>query len=250
MHKIDNQHLHAMQTNAIAKQNPSYRENHTQVPNTISFNDKMKENQSAFENKMSNVQKNTNTNSDANTLHQSEDKDTSLFAQSSLFSAQARHNATSTQDNNNSIKEQSVSCNNSMMNAVDLMEKLSQTILVSASKLDGTKEIHIHLKNDILAQTEIQLKLDGKNLEVQFVTSAQETSNFLSQHAPSLHNILQSKQEGLVTIGVTCKDPNASQQSGDHKIVHQGAEASNDSSGDGRSRQQRNIFEELLEKRL
>ncbi len=161
-----------------------------------------------------------NDEPDKSSKKSSEKKDGNVL--SSLLSLRARQDST--------IFEHATKTNSSqaMQNNIDTIQQLSEKILVSVAKADGSKEVHVHVKNDLLPNTEVRLQLDGQNLHVNIVCTDTQTSNFLSQHAGSLQSILAEKQQGAVTVNVNAD--------------------TNQDNSDGRSRQQRNIYEEQQNK--
>ncbi len=157
---------------------------------------------------------------------------------SSLFSLRDRLNPTNTSSQNTKVEAQNIQATAAAtrQESVDLLQALSSRILVSTPRADGSKEVHIHIKNDLLPQTEARLQLNGNQLQVNLVCADMNTANFLTQNAASLQNVLAQKHVGDVTVTVT--DGNATQSDRAGQDGDRG-------SGDGRSRQQRNIYDEM-----
>ncbi len=110
-------------------------------------------------------------------------------------------------------------------------EVIADRILVSDSQLTDQKMISIRIKNDILPQTEIRILSNGGNLKIEIQTGSADAFNFLGSQKESLVKHLQSTlSDSEISVSVDME----------------GAE--NDGQpGDGRSRNQRDIYEEMQE---
>lgn len=99
-------------------------------------------------------------------------------------------------------------------------DALVDRILVSADKADGTSEVRIRLRDDILPGTEITIRRDADSVHVNLVTTDTSSHAFLNEHRQGLEMQLAQKLEGKVSVGLSYDEH------------------------DGRSRQQRNLYDE------
>ena len=111
------------------------------------------------------------------------------------------------------------------------LDNLVERILVSVPKADGTAEVRIKLDPRLLLATEITLKSQpGEGLTVEFMSDNVDSQRFLLPNLSSLQERLTDRTGDMVTVRMS---ENAS---GD--------------TGDGRSRNRRNLYEEMGDKRL
>jgi len=123
---------------------------------------------------------------------------------------------------------QSVTNEKPPVNINEIAEKIADRILISTQNQDGSNEIRIQVKQDILPDTEIQITKTGDQININFITSSNESMDLLNTHTETLFQNLNNRLDEKVTIQI-----NSSESS------------SQDS--DGRSRQQRNLYDEMEE---
>lgn len=99
-------------------------------------------------------------------------------------------------------------------------DALVDRILVSADKVEGTSEVRIRLRDDILPGTEITIRRDAESVHVNLVTTDNSAHAFLNEHRQGLETQLAQRMEGKVTVELSYDEH------------------------DGRSRQQRNLYDE------
>ena len=109
-------------------------------------------------------------------------------------------------------------------------EVIADRIMVSDSKFTDQKMISIKVKDDILPQTEIRISIEGKDLKIEVHTANVDSHNFLNSQKENLASHLKrTLPEHEVDVSVEMEGESS------------GAE------GDGRSRNQRDAFEEMQE---
>jgi len=109
-------------------------------------------------------------------------------------------------------------------------EVIADRIMVSDSKFTDQKMISIKVKDDILPQTEIRISIEGKDLKIEVNTANVDSHNFLNSQKENLASHLKrTLPEHEVDVTVEMEGESS------------GAE------GDGRSRNQRDAFEEMNE---
>lgn len=123
---------------------------------------------------------------------------------------------------------QSVTNEKPPVNINEIAEKIADRILISTQNPDGSNEIRIQVKQDILPDTEIQITKTGDQININFITSSNESMDLLNTHTETLFQNLNNRLDEKVTIQI-----NSSESSGQDS--------------DGRSRQQRNLYEEMEE---
>lgn len=107
-----------------------------------------------------------------------------------------------------------------------LMDQIAERVLVSATS-GADQEVRIQLKDTILPGTEIRLTQADGGLQVTMVTESPQAYELLNRHAEALQSRLEQRLDGRpVTVQVST----GAQSGADHQ---------------GRSRQQRDIVEEL-----
>lgn len=111
--------------------------------------------------------------------------------------------------------------------------QLAERILSAASTANGPAEVRISLKDTVLPDTEIRIQRTGDQLAVLFVTGSDASEQSLAPHLRDLQTTLSQRFAGDVRVGLERPD--------------MGGNAQGNAQGDGRSRQQRNLFEELAE---
>lgn len=70
--------------------------------------------------------------------------------------------------------------------------EISARITATEEALNAKLEVHITLPESILRSTEVFISKDGKQIIVRFVTSSQESADFLYQHSGELRSELMS----------------------------------------------------------
>lgn len=110
-----------------------------------------------------------------------------------------------------------------------LHTQLAERILSSLPTANTPAEVRISLKESVLPDTEIRIQRTEKSLEVQFVTGSNTTEQVLSPQLRDLQTTLSQRFTGEVRVSLERPDMDGNAQ------------------GDGRSRQQRNLFEELAD---
>jgi type III secretion system needle length determinant len=109
-----------------------------------------------------------------------------------------------------------------------LANKLVDQILIHEAALNDKQEIHLHLKGSVLAGSQIQISQDGSTLKVFFSTATGEMADLVKQQQHILHDTLKEK---LKLDQVT--------------IQTESRQSSPNGGGDGRSRGQRDAYEEM-----
>lgn len=108
---------------------------------------------------------------------------------------------------------------------VDTAQNIVDRILVSTHTADGSNEIRIQLKEDILQGTEIRLTKTEGHLSVALVTHDSSSHAFLASHKHGLQEQLCKNFDNRVDVQLIFDE-----QGEPH---------------DGRSRQQRNLYDEI-----
>ncbi|MEM9280425.1 MAG: type III secretion HpaP family protein [Verrucomicrobiota bacterium] len=106
-------------------------------------------------------------------------------------------------------------------------EVIADRVLVSDSQFSDQKMISIKVKDDILPQTEIRISTEGGELKVELKTGSADSFNFLGNQKEGLVRHLQNAlpdSEIAVSVEMDGSD--------------------SDQPGDGRSRNQRDLYEE------
>lgn len=104
--------------------------------------------------------------------------------------------------------------------------ELVDRILASSPAADGTAEVRIKIDKPWLPDTEVRLTLTpDSRLEVEFQTDSVDSQRFLMPNLENLRGRLAERCDGGVSVRMT--------------------ESSGDSGGDGRSRNRRDVIEEL-----
>ena len=107
----------------------------------------------------------------------------------------------------------------------DAAQNIVDRILVSTHTADGSNEIRIQLKEDILQGTEIRLNKTEGHLSVALVTNDTNSHAFLASHKHGLQEQLCKNFDNRVDVQLIFDE-----QGEPH---------------DGRSRQQRNLYDEI-----
>jgi type III secretion system needle length determinant len=113
-------------------------------------------------------------------------------------------------------------------NPAEKLDGLVDRILVSTPKPGEAQEIRITLNNDLLPGTEVRMSRADGELKVEFVVDKADSGRFLQTSRDDLSNRLANKLSDSVEVKLTYKED------------HSGGE-----SQDGRSRQQRNLYDEM-----
>lgn len=107
----------------------------------------------------------------------------------------------------------------------ELCEKIATKISISGPALNNKEEVRLLLRNDILPQTEIRVSLDAGSIRINFLSGAQDSYNWLINHQESCANYLNNRLAQPISIDVQRQ--------------------TNDNLADGRSRQRRNLYDEM-----
>ena len=111
--------------------------------------------------------------------------------------------------------------------------ELVERILVSQPTADGAQEIRLRLDRQWLPDTEVRLVRAESGLSVEFVSDDVGAQRFLLPNLSALRERLAERLDGAVTVRMS-----------------ENAAADGDAdTGDGRSRNRRNLFEEMAENR-
>ena len=108
--------------------------------------------------------------------------------------------------------------------------EIADTILVSDTSAGGREEVRITLKDSVLPRTEVRIYKDGGEIHVEMVTTSANSHDLMSGRKGELIQVLKERVGENVSV-----DVKFSQSGQDH--------------GDGRSRQQRSVYDELEEDR-
>ena len=107
------------------------------------------------------------------------------------------------------------------------LSDIAEQVLVASPESDQ-REIRIQLKNSLIPETDIRLTRQDGVLSVHLVTTSEQSAHFLSMHRDGLRQQLENRLGETVQVDVQ------KEQSAD--------------SGDGRSRQRRDLYAELRNK--
>ncbi|MFH0787910.1 MAG: type III secretion HpaP family protein [Pseudomonadota bacterium] len=102
---------------------------------------------------------------------------------------------------------------------------VAERILVAEPSLVGKQEVRITLKDSVLPQTEIRISKEGDKLTIDIVTTSDHSYRIISQEKNGLQQVLAERLDPRITVEVAVSDTGREQNQ-------------------GRSRQQRNVFEE------
>jgi len=108
----------------------------------------------------------------------------------------------------------------------DISREIADRILVSDPELSGRQEVRIMLKESVLPGTEIRIRKEGDSVQIQLVTTSNDTFILLSDRKDQLQGHLHSRLGERVSVGLEFNETGAGQ-------------------GDGRSRQRRNMYDEM-----
>ena len=108
---------------------------------------------------------------------------------------------------------------------------IAQRILVSDPELGRGQEVRIQLKENILPGAEIRITRDAHGLSVEMVTTNEATRAFLRNNQDGLVQHLQERIKDPIQVTVRMGDHGPGQDSGHDP-------------NQGRSRQQRSVYEE------
>jgi len=108
-------------------------------------------------------------------------------------------------------------------NLNQLVGEIADRILVSspADNPAGTQEIRIHLKESVLAHTEVRIHRHAGSLQIEFVTTSKDSQMYIEQRQPDIQKVL----------GERLKDETVN-------VVVQEGQQTRGGEGEGRSRQQ------------
>jgi type III secretion system needle length determinant len=108
-----------------------------------------------------------------------------------------------------------------------LLPKMVDQVLINEAALNNKQEVHIHLRDSVLAGSQIQISRDGGELRVAFLTPNAQTADLVQQQQ---HTLRESLMERLKLEQVT---------------IQTESRQSAGSGGEGRSRGQRDAGEEM-----
>ncbi len=111
--------------------------------------------------------------------------------------------------------------------SLEKIQTLVDQILVSVPDAKGGQEVRIRLNPEVMPGTEIRFERHEGQLDITFVSSDSSSLAFLGEHRQDLANQLQNRLGQDVNLEMRSKEQQQEQ--------------------DGRSRQQRNLYEEMEE---
>jgi len=107
--------------------------------------------------------------------------------------------------------------------------ELVERILVSQPTADGTQEIRLRLDRQWLPDTDVRLVRTELGLSIEFISDDVGAQRFLLPNLSALRERLAERLDGVVTV----------------RMSENAAAGGNTDTGDGRSRNRRNLFEEI-----
>lgn len=110
-----------------------------------------------------------------------------------------------------------------------VMEAICDRVLVSEKSIEGRQEVRISLKESVLPDTEIRIKREADGLSIEMISGSSDARQLLKENVQGLQNLLHQKLGEKVQVAVM------------------GAGQSDGASGQGRSRQRRDAYEEMEE---
>lgn len=114
------------------------------------------------------------------------------------------------------------------LNVNELSDKIADRILISQPDANGNAEIRIQIKQDIIPDTEVRITKTGDGIKIDFISMSDDSLRLLNQHIDTLSHNLNNRFDGKVVVQVNSGE------------FSQG-------NNDGRSRQQRNLYDEIVE---
>lgn len=111
----------------------------------------------------------------------------------------------------------------------DVATQIADRILVSDPSLDGKQEVRIQLKESVLPGTEVRISKEGGSIRVELTTVNADSYRFLAEQQTGLQDHLKTRLGENVQVQVTTAETQGDTQ-------------------DGRSRQQRDLYEELQDR--
>lgn len=114
------------------------------------------------------------------------------------------------------------------LNINELSDKIADRILIAQPDANGDAEIRIQIKQDIMPDTEVRITKTGEGIKIDFISMSDDSLRLLNQHVDALSQNLNVRFDGKVVVQVNSGD------------FSQG-------NNDGRSRQQRNLYDEIAE---
>ncbi len=127
-------------------------------------------------------------------------------------------------------KTAEVTKNEPVSNLSEIAREVAESILVSDASLNKNQEVRIQLKESVLPGTEIHISWEGEQIRIELVSTSPDSFRQLENMQNDLGHYLQQKLEDKVEIHVQFNDTSSG---GDNE---------------GRSRQQRNLYEEMEDK--
>lgn len=109
----------------------------------------------------------------------------------------------------------------------ELATQLADRVFVSQPRAGENREVRIFLREDLLSGTEVRIGIRDGKVQVACLCSDIATERLLTQHVDTLKTALEQRFAGEAVVTV------------------QGTEKNESGYSDGRSRQQRNLYEEL-----
>ncbi|WP_142848233.1 type III secretion HpaP family protein [Telmatospirillum sp. J64-1] len=88
-----------------------------------------------------------------------------------------------------------------------LADTVAERILVSDENADGSQEVRIQLKENVLPGTEIRLRHEGGRLVVELVCANADSLRFLDSQRDGLSSLLNSRLKDEVQVRVTPAGP-------------------------------------------
>lgn len=117
----------------------------------------------------------------------------------------------------------------SSTNISKVAQEIADRILVSDVSRGGGEEVRISLKDSVMPGTEIRILKEGDSIRVEILTASNESHRLLSDNRGSLQDALRERVSDSVSVEVKFGESGAREER------------------NGRSRQQRDLYEEMEE---
>lgn len=114
-------------------------------------------------------------------------------------------------------------------NISKVAREIADRILVSDVSRGGGEEVRISLKDSVMPGTEIRILKEGESIRVEILTTSNDSHRLLSEHRGSLQDALKERVGDSVSVEVKFNESGGREER------------------DGRSRQQRDLYEEMEE---
>ncbi len=108
----------------------------------------------------------------------------------------------------------------------EIVHQIANRVLVSEKSIHGNQEIRISIKDSILPQTEVRIQKENGLIKINFVTGSPESHNLLFIEKTNLESHLNHTLKQQVVVEVS-------------------RDTGNQNFGEGRSRQRRNLYDEM-----